>query len=154
MKIEDSIYRIGDMIGSLVRLRNLPINNVGEVLKCKKIRYTIKDVLFRVDRLGVTTTLFEFEELPGRYFNPYGTTIEYINMFKNSDAMCGKFMCGDALCGYNVSTTPDGSISIIDDFGNIIKDRYVYFENTDVEDPSTDPDNITNMTVNIDGGVV
>ena len=72
MKIEDCIYQYNDLIGSIVRLKNLPANNIGEVLSCKRVRYTIKDILFRVDSYGAATTLLEFKEIPGKYFSLYG----------------------------------------------------------------------------------
>lgn len=152
--IVDRIYSYDDVVGSIVHLRNIPINMIGECSKIKNVRYTVKQVYFRIDSLGVMNTLLEFKEIPGKLFSPRGTTFEYVNVFKNLDAVCGKFLVGDALCGHGTSTNLRGSINIIDENGTIISDRYVFIENSDVEDPTTDPDNITNIKVNVDGGLI
>lgn len=156
MKIEDCIYQYNDLIGSIVRLKNLPANNIGEVLSCKRVRYTIKDILFRVDSYVAATTLLEFKEIPGKYFSLYGSLIDTIFEFKNLDSICGQILAGDSLCGHNTTSVPDQSgsgIKFIDDEENVIDSGYVYINKSRISTFEGDNNETINIiTVDPDGG--
>ena len=148
------------LIGAKVSVKSLPVSNFFGCFDGSGYK-TIKNIYFRISIDGKTITVIELEEYPDKIFT--WRDLEVIELSNNHkyDALCGALLCGQSVCGYNVDKElsvseddSDGGISLIDDNGNIIKNRFIRIIGADVEDPNTDTNNITDINVNIDGDIL
>jgi hypothetical protein len=113
---------------------------------------------------GKTITIIELDQYPGKVFTWRDLEVVEIKNRSRYDALCGAFLSGQSICGNNVSKElsqdstelPEnaGGVSLIDENGNIISNRYIRILGADVEDPNTDGDNITDIELNIDGDIL
>ena len=148
------------LIGAKVSVKSLPVSNFFGCFDGSGNK-TIKDIYFRISIDGKAMTIIELEEYPDKIFT--WRDLEIIELSNNHkyDAVCGTFLCGQSICGYNVdkelSVSEDdtmGGLSLIDDNGNLINNRYIRIVGADVEDLNTDNNNITDINVNIDGDIL
>lgn len=151
------------LIGAKVHVKSVSITNFFCRINSSDL-FTIKNIYFRISLDGKAMTIIELAELPDKVFNWRDLEVVELNN-KNiyqDPAQCGMFLCGGTLCGNKVSLDPsydevntsEGGISYMDENGTIITNRYIRIVNADVEDLSTDKDNITDIKVNFDGDVL
>lgn len=152
------LWKYYQLVGAKVLIKSTPSCNFFAI-KNASSEYTIKEIYVRISYDGKGITVIELEELPGKVFTWRDLEIVSINCQVYMNAVCGEFSANEALCGHGVSAEasfapPMDGIAVIDDSGNIIQGRYVRFPGADVEDPRTDPDNVTDINVNISGDVL
>lgn len=148
------------LIGAKVQVKSLQVSNFFNCFNASDV-CTIKDIYFRISIDGKTITIVELDQYPDKVFVWKDLQIIELGNRYSYDALCGTLLCGQSVCGNNVDkaqTLPDevaeGGISVIDDNGNIISNRYIRIINADVEDPNTDNNNITDINVNLDGDIL
>lgn len=160
-KIEylDGTWSYNDMIGSTMRLKSVPCGNYFGYLSGPEQNLTLEEVYFKVSRDGKIFPVFKMKELPDRLFTPRDVEVIKVNPCLSVPAVCGEFICGHAICGYEVSSDAsfedkvDG-LALVDENGNIIKDRYIRILASTTEDPNTDEDQITDIDINFNGNVL
>lgn len=150
------------LIGAKVRVVSTSVSNMFRSFDCNDIS-TISKIDFRISTDGKVIPIVILSEYPDKAFTCRDiAVIELCNDYQY-DAVCGKFMSGQSLVGLNVDTslTVDeesgdlgGGISLIDDKGNVITNRYVRFVGADIEDLTTDKDNITDINISLDGDIL
>lgn len=156
------IWKYNQLIGATVFIKSSPSCNFFSLKDASK-EYTIKNIYVKISLDGKAITVIEIEGIPGKVFTWRDLEIVRINCAAYKDAVCGEFLSGEALVGSGVSSEgsfgPDegglgDGVAVIDDKGNIIQGRYIRFVGADVEDPATDPDNITDISINASGDVL
>ena len=164
-KIKDpsGCWSYEQLIGAKVSVKSLQVSNFFSCFDSSTI-CTIKDIYFRISLDGKTITIIELDQYPGKVFTWRDLEVVEIKNRSKHDALCGAFLSGQSICGNNVSKElsqdstelPEnaGGVSLIDDNGNIISNRYIRILGADVEDPNTDGDNITDIELNIDGDIL
>lgn len=149
------------LIGAKVKVVSTSVNNMFRCFDSSNT-LTIKEILFRISTDGKVIPVVILSEIPDKAFIWKDLVVlEVRNEFKY-DAICGGFSSGQCVVGYNVdkeaTVDPDSpdlnGISLIDDKGNIISNRYIHLVGADVEDPNTDTDNITNISLGLSGDVL
>lgn len=149
------------IIGAKVRVKSIGVSNLFSSLdNCSLC--TVKDVIFRISVDGKVIPIVELNEFPDKVF--IWRDLEVVELCNTSDydALCGMFSCGEARVGYNVDKnltigteiSEGGGLSLIDDNGNIITNRYIRIIGANVEDPTTDKDSITDINVSLDGDIL
>ena len=148
------------LIGAKVQVKSLQVSNFFNCFNSSDI-CTIKNIYFRISLDGKAITVIELDQYPGKVFLWRDLQILELGSRYRYDAMCGEFLCGQTISGYNVDKEPsqsteslEGGVSLIDDKGNIISNRYIRIVGADVEDPNTDTNNITDINVNLDGDIL
>lgn len=149
------------LIGAKVYIKSMPVSNFFNCQNAGDV-FTIKDVFFRITLDGKAITVIELEELPGKVFTLKDLMISEIVNSNIVLPICGTFVSGTAICGLDVDKSPSyidnimGGISIIDDEGTLISNRKIRFVGATVEDLRTDPDDVTDISIdklkNINGG--
>lgn len=140
------------LIGAKVRLKSTPVSNFFQ--NCaftSEEDHVIKDILFRISIDGKAITIIELNDLPGKFFTWRDLEILELNTLTLYKPICGTFKSGQAICGYKVDQNPsyiENGISIIDENGNIISNRYIRFLGADVEDIINDSDEVTDISFN------
>lgn len=156
----DGTWTYNDMIGSTMRLKSMPCGNYFSFLGgAAEQDLTLEEVYFKVSRDGKVFPVFKMKEFPDKLFTPRDLEVISVNPCAWVPAICGEFICGQTLCGYDVSS--EGSfenkvdgLSLVDENGNIIKDRYIRILESSTEDVTTDEDQITDIDINIKGNVL
>lgn len=160
------LWRCSNLIGAEVKVKSFPgynlvfnsSPNIG-----KKGIYKIKEIYVKVSTDGKGITVVELEEFPSKVFTWRDLEIVKINCTTIKDAICGRFNVNEALVGAGVEKDPSygledsdlgNGIAVIGDDGTIVSGRYVRFVGADIEDPEGDPDNITDINVNLSGDVL
>lgn len=155
-------WNYGHMLGAKVRVRSIGINNLFNCPDSNSLS-TVKDIIFRISIDGKVIPLVELYEYPDKVFIWRDLeVVELCNNYKDNDALCGVFNCGKAIVGYNVDKdlTVDteisevGGISLVDDKGNVITNRFIRIIGADIEDPTTDKDNITDINIGLNGDIL
>ena len=151
IKNPSGIWEYTDLIGSKVYIKSMPVSGFFDIQS--GVVCTISDIYFRVSIDGKVITLVALKELPGKVFTWKDLMIDTIVVTNKDDAVCGVFLCGNSVVGNNVDTTPSyigdlsGGISILDEQGNIISGRKIRFIGATVENIATDPDDVTDISV-------
>lgn len=157
-------WEYSQLLGAKVRVKSMPVSNFFCSINASDL-LTIDNIYFRVSLDGKTITVIELTEIPGKIFTWRDLEIVELNSrnLYQDPSLCGVFLCGVTLCGNKVSLEPSydenplessGGISVIDESGTIITNRYIRILNADVENPSTDKDEITDIKVNFDGDIL
>lgn len=153
------IWKYNQLIGATVYIKSSPSCNFFSLKDATK-EYVIKDIYVKISLDGKAITVIEIDGIPGKVFTWRDLEIVRINCAIYKDAICGGFNSGEAIVGSGVSKEPsyetdcvDG-VAVIDDSGKVIQGRYIRFLGADVEDPTTDPDNITDISINVSGDVL
>ena len=134
--------------------------------------YTVEDILFNVSIDGKMVPVIKLQEFTGRLFTMRDLVITDIEAVSEQiNALCGVFLAGQTMVGLGVNqeqggdtSGDDGSgescsdcfegVALIDENGNVIKNRYIKIANTTTEDPNTDPDDVTEIEINIVGNIL
>lgn len=156
------VWEYDQLLGAKVILKSMPVSNFFGTMCSASDKLTIKDICFRISLDGKTITVIELEEYPGKIFTWKDLEIVEINTMTKLKPICGKVLCGQSICGYKVDTAPSyledlargGGISVIDEKGNIITNRYIRILGADVENILTDPDEVTDIDINFNGDVL
>ena len=156
-------WEYSQLLGAKVRVKSMPVSNFFCNMSFDIL--TIDNIYFRISLDGKAITVIELAEMPGKVFTWRDLEIIELNrrnIYQNA-ALCGTFLCGSTICGNKVSLEPSyndnpssegGGISVIDENGVVVSNRYIRIKNAEVEDPTTDKDNITDIKVNFDGDVL
>lgn len=151
------IWEYDQLIGAKVVVKSLSVSgNFFNMCTGGRDLFTIEEIYFRISLDGKTITVIKLRELPDKIFTWKDLEVVEINSEKKYRPICNTFLCGQAICGYKVDTSPSyidelkGGIVVLDDKGNVINNRYVRFVGADVEDPTTDSNNITDISFNGD----
>lgn len=150
------------LIDAKVRVKS---SSVGNFMSCfgfdSSKLVTIGNIYFRISMDGKAFTVIEIKELPDKVFLWKDIEVVELSNKPRFDALCGTFNCGLSIVGYNVDKNPtygeddiNGGLSLIDDNGTIISNRFIRIVGADVEDPNTDTNNITDINVNLDGDIL
>ena len=149
------------MIGAKVRVKSVGVNNLFSCLNSQDLS-TIKDIIFRISMDGKVIPMVELSEYPNKVFIWRDLEVVELSNTYKYDSICGAFNCSQSVVGYNVDKeltigteiSEAGGISLIDDKGNIISNRYIRIVGAEIEDPTTDSDNITDINVSLDGDIL
>lgn len=141
------IWELDQLIGAKVLIKSIPVSNFFGTCRMNDLM-TISKILFRVSLDGKAITIIELEEFPGKTFLWKDLEIVELDTSLKYKPICGEFLCGQAICGKDVDKNPSyledfNGIILIDENGNLINNRYVRFTNADVEDITTDNDDVT-----------
>lgn len=153
------IWEYSQMIGAKVKVKSMPVSNFFGCFSGVNELLTIKDVYFRISLDGKTITVIELVEYPGKIFTWKDLEIVELHVVSQFKATCGTFLCDQTLCGYGVDTTASwvdnvNGIAIIDEKGNIIRNRIVRIVGADIEPVDTDTNEITDISVNFNGDIL
>lgn len=148
-RIKSGIYPYSLVKGSKVEFIKYPISMLCELRNINKSEFTINDIYCKITALGNLCMLIELEELPGKLFSPKILVSNGVKDYsKTTNALCGRFICGQALVGKGVNKTNPG-MKFIDSNGNIIEgDKYIHINNSRFDEI----DDISVVTVNTNGG--
>lgn len=150
------------LIGAKVRIKSTgAVNGLFSCFDSQGLS-TVKDMVFRISTDGKTIPVVILSEYPDKVFIWRDLEVVELSNEYRYDSVCGGFNCGQTIAGYNVDKeltvgteiSEAGGISIVDDKGNIISNRFIRIIGADVEDPSTDSDNITDINVGLDGDIL
>lgn len=162
VKNPSGTWNLEQLLGAKVCIKSTSVNNFMSCFGFDSSQLvTIKDIYFRISMDGKAFTVIEIEELPSKVFLWKDLEIVELRNKPRFDALCGTFKCGQSIAGYNVDTelTQDptdtgGGISIVDDNGTVISNRMIRILGADVEDLNTDTDNVTDISLNLDGDIL
>ena len=161
----EGCWNYKDIVGSTVAVASLPIvDRYKYGLVTTKREVVIEDVIFRVMRDGKIIPLFKFVGVED-YYPFQGIFLTHIDKVPGKTAICGCFLSGEALCGHNCESSkyPDsdfgdnnaGGLTIVNDDGSIvISNRPINIVGAVIEDPNTDNDDVTNIQIKLDGGIL
>lgn len=145
------------MLGAKVHIKSTPISNFFGTYCCSDT-YVIKDISFQVSLDGKTITVIILDGLEDKFFTWKDLEIVEVGDAQLKNSQCGEFNCGESICGRGVDHEPTwiesigNGLAIIDSKGNVISGRYIRINNAEIEDITTDQDDITDITFN--GGII
>lgn len=149
-----------DIVGSKVSISSLPVvSNYRKRFVDNSQDLTVEDVIFKVSRDGEILPLYKFLGIDEYYPSQYLTVLS-VDPVPGKTAICGCFLCGEALCGHNcesdMATDIDkgGIVIVNDDNSVVIKERAVNIVGATVEDPEIDQDGVTKIQVNFEGDIL
>lgn len=162
VKNPSGTWNLEQLLGAKIHVKSTSVGNFMSCFNFDSSKLvTIKNIYFRVSMDGKAFTVVEVEEFPEKVFLWKDIEIVELTNKPRFDALCGAFDCGQSVAGYNVSSElsqdtneSNGGLSLVDDSGNVITNRYIRFLGADVENIKTDMDNITDISINIDGDIL
>jgi hypothetical protein len=153
------VWNYSDLLGSTVKIVAMSPGDLSRFRLSFDTddEYTVTDIVFRVAEDGKIMPGLILGGIENRVYN-LREVVAISKSTPNYAAVCGEFLCGQALVGHDVDLTgydeSIGGIALIDENGNIINNRYIKINSTDTEDPTTDTDNVTNIDINVTGNVL
>ena len=154
-------WNYGHIVGSKVRIRSIGVSNMFSSFDNHDLS-TVKDVIFRISTDGKVIPIVELLEYPDKVF--IWKDLEVVELGKDYeyDSLCGNFSCGQTIVGYNVDKeltigaeiSEAGGISLVDEKGNVVSNRFIRIMGADVENPITDLDNITDINIGLNGDIL
>jgi hypothetical protein len=153
------VWSIDDLIGATVSIVASSCGDLGtfRVARDTDEEFVVDDVIFRITEDGKIMPGIVLEGIEGRIYN-----LREIKILAKAqpvlEAICGEFLCSQAMAGYGSTSsdasTTEGGLSVIDEAGNVISNRYIRLGSATVEDITTDEDEITDIDINVTGNVL